>query len=264
MNAEKNIKNQAREILKNGNFGKAVGVFAVLMMFVLLIYLCRYFLICTAVGEAYFEDGHALSFDETVRLITINTLTWIFAVFCSPVINGFLRFYFNSSKTGDGVFSDIFYYFDSKRLYANAMLFNLNLLIRFLPCLVLLTSAIIFFSQGDMFYTVVGCVIAALFIVLFFALFLRYFAAFGLFFSDDSQKSSEYFKKSAVIMKRYRKSVLKLILSFIGWIILSIVIIPLIYTVPYFAMSMLTSLKWIMYNESRTDALQTAVSLDNN
>lgn len=258
MNAEKNIKNQAREILRNGNFGKVVGVFAVLMMFVLLIYLCRYFLICTALGEAYFEDGHALSSDETVRLITINTLTWIFAVFCSPVINGFLRFYFNTAKTGDGVFSDIFYYFDNKRLYANAMLFNLNLLIRFLPCLVLSISAIILFSLGDTFYIVIGCVIAALFIVLFFALFLRYFASFGLFLSDDSQKSSEYFKKSVVIMKRYRKSVLKLILSFTGWIILSIVIVPLIYTVPYFAMSMLTSLKWIMYNESRTDALKTA------
>ena len=264
MNAEKNIKNQAREILRNGNFGKAVGVFTVLMMFVILIYLCRYFLICAAVGEAYFEDGHALSADEAVRLVIINTLTRIFAVFCSPVINGFLRFYFNTAKTGDGVFSDIFYYFDSKRLYASAMLFNLNLIIRFLPCYVLLTSAIIFFLFSNTFYTVVGCVMAFSFIVLFFALFLRYFAAFGLYFSNENQKPSEYFKKSAVIMKRYRKSVLRLIFSFIGWIILSIVIIPLIYTVPYFAMSMLTSLKWIMYNESRTDALQTAVSLDNN
>ena len=261
MNAEKNIKNQARVILRNGNFTKGIGVFTVLMMFVILIYLCRYFLICAAVGEEYFDNGHALSADEAVRLVTINTLTWIFAIFCSPVINGFLRFYFNTAKTGDGVFSDIFYYFDSKRLYASAMLFNLNLLIRFLPCYVLLTSAIIFFSLCNTLYTVVGCVMAFSFIVLFFALFLRYFAAFGLYFSNENQKPSEYFKKSAVIMKRYRKSVLKLIFSFIGWIILSIVIIPLIYTVPYFAMSLSVSLKWIMYNESRTNAVQTAEAL---
>ena len=70
--------------------------------------------------------------------------------------------------------------------------------------------------------------------VLLFFIMLRYYAAPVLSVADEEMDASEAIHMSCVIYKRTMLDFIYLFFSFAGWILLSLIFIPLVFTMPYF------------------------------
>ncbi len=72
-------------------------------------------------------------------------------------------------------------------------------------------------------------------ILVFFA--LKYYLCIFLFVSNDSMHPAEAINMSTIISKRTGPDFFGLVISFTGWIILSFLVLPLIFILPYFITS---------------------------
>ena len=144
----------------------------------------------------------------------------------------------------------IFRYFSSLSEYKRALHFILILTCKLggAAVILLLPSFIVWMLSSERFYvwfdipfpvwtSSLGTLNSFLIIIAVFALLfiaLKYYLAPFLFISDDDIHPAEAVNMSTVISKRTGADFFGLVLSFIGWIILSLFIAPLIFTVPYF------------------------------
>lgn len=179
--------------------------------------------------------------------------TVIYAVICilliSPVALGLIRYFWRMLF---GAFDSpiaVFYYLSEKRLYVKAMKLVLSLTLK-----LLLYGAIIFvpvallwlFSQGfiyealgmhiPLWSTYLESVLSYLYYfgaVILTAVMLRYYIAPVLFVADENMDSSEAIHMAAVISRKTYLDFVFIIFSFILWILLSVFIIPLVFTLPY-------------------------------
>ena len=83
-------------------------------------------------------------------------------------------------------------------------------------------------------------------VILLFNRVLQYFAAPFLFVTRGTV--SESIALSVRVMNGYKSSVLRLLLSFLGWALLCVFAFPLIYVLPYITETLLVAAKWIVYN----------------
>ena len=247
MSAEAIIKKQARDTLKN-NFPKAV--------IALLIVLLPYYIVdgCTTVISCIFSF---LISDSGLRSILIYTLGYTFEIlaffFFSPVINGYIRAYYNTSYTGSMDLTDLYWYFEGDR-YKKALAMNLGSLLRLLlPAAILYLPLIlfeIFCAQTDSFYgsllyTDTFFILSALSTTALFIYSLRYFTAYTISCDIESLTPKQAFEYSKHIMSGRTGSMSKLVLSFIPWLLLCLLVLPALYVIPYLTQSVCISAKWM-------------------
>lgn len=211
--------------------------------------------VCTVLLLVYFTGDILASLISmpfgTTGYILFFALFTVFALF--PLILG-ATYYFRRLLWGstDSALI-IFKFFSSVQLYKRAI--NLSLLLAlkliaaavvlFLPCLlVLLLSSEWLYAFFDMSlpiwasnmwvlnsFLVIFAVLALCFVM------LKYYLSAFLLVCDENMTAAEAVNMSTIISKRSGANFVGLIMSFAPWILLSLLVAPLIFTLPYFIAS---------------------------
>ncbi len=236
------VKKNAREALR-GNYLKCVAISCVLI-FSFLIFALAESLVATVLGN--------------IVCIIFSIAAWIFVL--APLILGVCYFYRRLIWESDDNLLIIFKYFSSTSEYKRALhliaILTLKLIyalsILFFPCLIVwIFSSTWFYDLFDVSIPVWTSgllslnsflVTIAAFLLCFFM--LKYYISVFLFVSNDTIHPAEAVNMSNIISRRTGGDFFGLVLSFTGWILLSFLVIPLIFTVPYFFASYCTHCRY--------------------
>lgn len=176
---------------------------------------------------------------------------FVFAVsllFASPLFLGCYRLFLLIARNEKPRCMEIFYYFQN-RLYKAALSFGFSLFLRvlarfvlsFIPlAAVLLLSVFTSFKNIDIIWGTAIISIAAVFgIALFVYLSVSLFYAPIAFTLLPTVSTSSHFRRSKEICRKQKGEIILFFLSFIPWYLLCFFIIPIIWAVPYFSVSMI-------------------------
>lgn len=167
-----------------------------------------------------------------------------------PLFHGLIRFFWRMLFGADDSPVSVFYFFSGKKEYMRAMRLITGLCLRlvFFGIILFLPSVIVDIFGGVKIYDLLDIPIPlwtsnlyylSLFLktvasVLLFFIMLRYYAAPILSVADEEMEAAEAIHMSSVIYKRTMLDFIYLFFSFAGWILLSLAVIPLVFTMPYF------------------------------
>ena len=248
LSAEAIIKSQARDTLKK-NYVRAV--------IALLIVLLPYYIIdgATTILSCLFSF---LISDDALRSAVIYSFGYTVEIlaffFFSPVLNGYIRAFYNASYTGEIDLADVYYYFAEGR-YKTALKLNLGYIARLLlPAAVLYLPLVLFevFSasiggdfHGSVLYNDVFFILSALATTALFMYSLRYFIIFTIPADVENITAKQAFTYSRYVMKNNTAKTNRLVLSFIPWMLLCLLVLPALYVIPYMTQSLCISAKWM-------------------
>ncbi len=175
------------------------------------------------------------------------TLMCIFLI--APLFLGLLRFIWRMLFSANDNPISVFFYFSNKLNYTKALIFIFLLIFKAIPIGLLLFSPIfiIWIATRGFFYEMLDITIpiwsanlnSILKILIVFSIvslvfyMLRFYIAPILFVADENMDVSETLHMSTVISRKSSLDFIYLISSFIGWIVISALVIPLIFTLPY-------------------------------
>lgn len=193
----------------------------------------------------------ASAFAAEVGFFVALILLFVFAL--SPLALGVLYYFRRLIWDSEDSVLIIFKYFSSAKEYKRALVFTLMLfsklavtaLIVFSPCI------IIWLLSNDSVYEAFGfslpiwasnlwalnsfVMIIAVFALIFIT--LKFYLSPFIFVSNDDIDPAEAVNMSTIISKRTGGDFFGLVLSFAGWILLSLFVAPLVFTLPYFVAS---------------------------
>lgn len=255
MKIEKTIRKQAKKKLEN-NWVSAVSALFVLFGFAVALILLFESLI--NIFKVYDINGE-LKESSTTALAIILVLTVAIGVFISPVKNGFLKYFYCLSNTGEGDLRSVFYFFFRSKRYIKTVLFNLiifcisilNMLITLLPYGILK----IIDNSVDIFPTVeaeqVGYIIYSILfgigITAGIVLSLRLIFVEFLYIDKENKGVGYFFGKKAIKLSiKHNKDYIILVFTFLPWIMLCFFVLPALYVIPYLTESLATSSKWLI------------------
>lgn len=261
MTTEKTIKLQAKKSLAGNwcNIIAAVVLWCVLLITVDVVGTLSGFLLGVYNGSGEL----VMTGNKKILLNFIYIGEFVVLVFFSPIINGIFKMFSNVSLYGRTEIYDAFFYFRNSYRYFKACVFNLilasifmffNALTRF--AYGLLESAVGRSLQeiADFDIISVMLVFAMVAVVVLNILFYLIFVHYQLF-------TFAYFDNISILMCvfgmygfafRHLGSAIKMIFSFIGWILLCFFVVPAFYVLPYMAVSMADSAKWLFaYDKDR-------------
>ncbi len=186
-------------------------------------------------------------------LVTVNTITILFTVFGTFVISlGVFRVFWRIALGEKPDITEVFYYFSSKNVFGSAVGLAATVLGRIIVFgfLISIPSMIIDFIAGgyinDLFGIATPLWMSNLWIFAFmlrvvalavtvFIVLRHYLTPFLFVVSGDTEPFSVVFK--SVRVSRFSVSQFSgLIISLAGWIIVSVFVIPMIFTIPYMLM----------------------------
>lgn len=224
----------------------ALGGNWIFSIFAFCIVLFTYLIISNSVSVLDYIFGKYLS----EIAIVIGTLFILL-----PLTLGLLRYFWRLLFGSRDNPISVFYYFSDKLLYKKSMTLIFSLFIKFLLWYIILNIPLLItkFMAGNFIYdmvdipipvwtanlTNVGKFLKIISSVLIFFIMMRYYLSPMLFIADDNIESAEAIHMSTVISKKTSVDYIYLILSFFGWFLLSILIIPVIFVLPYFITSYL-------------------------
>lgn len=256
------IKAEARLSLKD-KWPKALGIGALALSSFCLIYVffsMLYLMFSGALGSTW---GMVLS---------LIPAFFIWQFFCVPLLYGVLRWFWFTASGEDIPVNEIFFYFSRTREYIRSISLGFRIFCRivgilfvcFLPSGIIsvlcrpalydmLNFAMPFFvsslwSLGNVL-TLFGTILSTI-------LLLRYFAAPILMINDNNISPQEALHLSSIISKQVNGKTFGFLLSFFGWAILSLLVIPLLYILPFFMASYAIYCKYIIENYNRVAELQ--------
>lgn len=254
MKAEVMVKEQARKILKNGNWCSAVVTF-----FVLLSVLCFSIIISELVYIFQPDENIDLSNMFIVGILFIFEIAAVaFIVFLSPVYTGVIRYYNLLAYNKEADISQVFYYLTKER-YFQTLSFNISLMgryiahgiVSFIPSILCGGAAGVLSnmypgSLASSVMIILNVFISFTCLVLFYAVTRKYFMASYLFVNDDINiYRKDCVKASKILMRNNTVRPVKLLISFIPWFLLCFFVFPLIYVVPYYNQAKSLSSRWI-------------------
>lgn len=249
MSAEKVIKKQARDALKH-NYPKAIIAMVVALLPVYMIDGATTVISCSFIK--LFADNDTMR-DALIYGIGYSA-EFILGFLFSPVINGFIRAFYRNGYTQDMDLKDLFHYFEGGR-YMKTLGLNIRFILRMLiPVLLLYLPLIIYeiicSSVGGDFY---GSIVYRDFFFLLSVLSaitttlysLKYFTVFTVCVENEDLSPQQVFNYSKYIMKNNTGSAAKLIFSFTPWLLLCLLILPMLYVIPYMTQSLCIAAKWM-------------------
>lgn len=251
------IKRTAKSQLKN-NWVPAIVV-AVLFMLVV-----NFFGVLLGLMISFFYGAHKLIMLLRIAISVIYGIT-VFSVVI-PLFHGMLRWFWYLGLEKKLPLGTLFYYFSEGRLYIKCLSFYILLLGKMLmvTALCLLPSALLrilpevlkYFienvdSYGMLFYFAsVALLILGLAVAL--VLSMKYFAAPVLAIIGEEKEIEEILTISRELQLS-KGSCVVFIASFLGWIAISYLGVPLLYTLPYFFTSYVVAVRFAVVNH-RYDA----------
>lgn len=231
------VKRASRKIFKENFIDSIVATIIVLMTWFICYYL---FVIVTLITES---------------AVSYAVLAFSFPFIVLPCCLGLVRYYW---RMASGVVDNpvcVFYYFSSRFLYAKALKLLLSLLFRtvfcfaifYLPALVLeLITGSWLYKTLDVTMPIWTVNLSNLIYFLYFIAFvatvfsmLKFYMAPMLLVADENMDPAEALHMSSVVSKRTSLDFVFLCLSFLGWILLSLLSMPLIFTLPYMILAYL-------------------------
>lgn len=256
------VKHQAKTALNN-KWPAAVAIGAILLsMLCLLIVVFSIF--CTVFSN-YF--GNAVS-----SFLSVIPLLLIGQFFSMPLVYGMLRWFWFTVQGASVPISEIFCYFSNGREYARAISLSFRVFCRVVAIIVLcyLPSIIItlvcqpeiynFFGFPMPYFVSslwgIGNMMEVFGAILSVILLLRYFAAPILMINNSDISPQEALHLSVIISKQANGKTFLFLLSFIGWAILSLLVLPLLYAAPYFLASYSVYCKHLIDNYNNIVSIQ--------
>ncbi len=255
MKIERIIRNQAKDKLKN-NWTGAVSALFVFFGFVIALVLL--FEILISIFKVYDINGDfKKSAETTLNVILVVTLAA--GMFLTPVKNGFFKYFYELSNTGESNLRTVFYFFFGIKRYFKTVLFNLiimgitilNITITLLPYWILkiIDIAVDLFPNvaaeqtGFIIYSILlGLGITAGIILSLRLIFIEF-----LYIYKDNMNLGFYFgKKATKLSIKHHKDYIILVFTFTLWIILCFFVFPALYVIPYLTESLATSSKWLI------------------
>ncbi len=234
------IKNMAKSSLKE-KWPQAIGIGALLLSI-----LCIHVVLLQIVAlllEGVVGENYA-------SLIAIATVVILGQFFCMPILYGALRWFWYTSRESDLPISEIFFYLANGKSYLRALSLSFRVFVRIMCVLFLcyIPSITVIILRSPKTYElfdssmpywvesfwILGSLLNLLGFVASFFLLLRYFAAPILMINDNAVSPQEALHLSVIISKNANGKTLGFILSFFAWYLLSLLYLPLIFTLPYF------------------------------
>lgn len=225
------VKITAKTALK-GNMLKSV--------FAVSIFLFCYFICNYSAGIFSYTGNSTVSY-------VLFTLMCIFLI--APLFLGLLRFIWRLLFSANDNPIAVFYYLSDKEHYRKAMKFVFQLIFKAIPMVLLIFFPIflIWIVTQGFFYEILDITIplwtanlnSLLKILIAFAVvgilfyMLKFYIAPILFVADEEMDVLETLHMSSVISRKASLDFIYLISSFLGWIAISVLVIPLIFTLPY-------------------------------
>ncbi|MBE6823738.1 MAG: DUF975 family protein [Ruminococcaceae bacterium] len=248
MSAEKIIKSQARKKLSDGGFAKALivlGIIAVCYMMVECISSVFYY-----INEAF---KHSDAF-EFILQVTSGSITTICLLLLSPIVIGYFKMLYNEQKEYD--INDAVYYLLNFKRYIKAVMFVFSLVVRLLlPTAICYIPVISLYainafmlknSMNETLFTITVIVLIIFSTTAFLLYSTRYFLSIKLFCEDENQQMSYYFLTSKIIMNGHANALIKLVGSFVPWLLLCVTVLPLLYVLPYMTQAICISGNWLL------------------
>ena len=240
MSTEKIIKKQARLALR-GNWSVMIAAVAVVCTVLILIEALFYFF-CFFSGIVNVNTGAVVKF-----LLILNI---------SPLINGVVRLFCNASLGKDADIFELFYFFRSAKRYLKTLLVNFVLMLiysvlsyafdaYFYASQALNADLIRDFNFNLITLALVGAFLATVIIKAAVFLLFAYYPTIAYSFNDSLPARRYMFGFIGFSFRHFAESA-KLVLSLVGWIVFScLLVVPVIYTLPYAGVSAATSAKWL-------------------
>ncbi len=203
----------------------------------------------------------AAAFSTEVVYVTFGVVMFFVGI---PLILGVLRYFWGLCTESSITLAEVFFYFSSLAKYKKAVAFLgllfgklflqavalllpsiiIDLMSRF-PSVIFADSATpIWFSNLWIFSLVLRVI--AYCIIAFIA--LRYYPAFFMFVSQDDLNIKGILEKSYIISRFFAGDFLSLTTSLLGWVVLSVFFVPLIFTLPYMFMCYMVHSRYCAVN----------------
>ncbi len=213
---------------------------------------------CILVLFAYFIVSVTSGF---VSFVLNDYAAYVFLGLCAifllfPLILGLIKFFWRFIFGADDSPVSVFSYFSGKAEYKRALRLTVSLALRaagfglllFFPAILVdlfsgvkvydfLNIPIPLWTSNFGYLSVFLKTLAS--VALFFIM-LKYYLAPFLIVADENMEVGEAIHMSSTVSKNVMLDIIYLFLSFLGWIALSVLIVPLVFTMPY----MLTSLSF--------------------
>lgn len=248
MAAEAIVKSQARGILKH-NFVRAIIALAIICV--------PYYIIDGTTTVISCLVPQFVS-DETLCMIIVYSIGYpvevIMGFLFSPILNGYIRAFYKAAYSETIDLKDVFFYFRSGH-YGNALSLNIRVVIRMIIPVLIFYAPLIAYEiiasnlakdfYGTVFYTDFYFILAVLSTVSTTLYSLRYFTVFTVSADNPEFTPKQVFQYNQYIMKHRTGSAAKLVFSFTPWMLLCLLILPMLYVIPYMTMSLCVSAKWM-------------------
>lgn len=213
----------------------------------------------------------------SVILCVVSVILLVLVVL--PLLLGSLRCFWLIMWDEKGIIGEIFYYFSSKAQYLKAIKMFWLLIFRalwtgailLLPSIItdVLSSAKIYelFHYSAPSWTsnlwVVSVFLKTLAGVILLAIMVKYYLALFLIIADEQMDVREAIHKSTILSKATGMDFIALILSFSGWILLSLFVFPLVATIPYFMVSYMVHSRFSVANYNKVAGELSGADSDN-
>lgn len=261
MSTENTIKQQTKKLLA-GNWSSIIAS---------VILACVVFIAVDTIGTltafllgVYNGSGELVSSSNKQSLLNyIYIGEYVVFIFLSPIINGIFKMFCNVSLYGKTEISDTFFYFRNTCKYFKTCAFNL-----ILSSIFMLLSALTDFAykcledavgrnlQDLANFDIISVMLISVMLVvialkiLFYFIFVHYQLFTYATFDNISIIKSVFGMYGFTF--RHLASAIKMMFSFIGWILLCFFVVPAFYVLPYLGVSMANSAKWLFaYDKDR-------------
>ncbi len=179
--------------------------------------------------------------------IILLIISYILLLF--PLYFGLLRFFWRLIHGSIDLPLSVFYYFSAFKLYKRALKFVLTLLFKILTISIFVflpVAAALLISKGIIF-DFLGAnvpiwtanldasmgIINFVAVIILISILLKYHLVPLLLVADEDMDVDEAFNMSVIISKKANIEFISLVFSFFWWILLSLFVIPLVFTLPY-------------------------------
>ena len=266
------IKNNARKSLKH-HWGRAIGILLFLFCVNALFLLLEQFF-CYLLSLNLTEDPALVVdlFHGQIRLSSsMAIITACFAVvsfvITTPLMFGMTKWYFHQVGGDRPALQTLFTYFYGIRDLFRSIALRFILAVRatLWALLFAIPPAAIFWGAWQISFwnssyaalllavlSVLAGIVAIAMAVLWFCWIQRYFLVDYLFVSDSGLGLHAMIRKSVRIMKNHRCQTAALYGSFIPWLLLSVLVAPFLFVLPYLAASMAIHARVLIEQDQRS------------
>ncbi len=211
---------------------------------------------CLTVVFSYFISALSIGYiAEVAGDIAAYLLLGIIAFFMlAPLLLGVIRFFWRLIFGADDKPLSVFYWFSDGLKYKRALKLIAALALRALlfGLILFLPALIVDFFTGGTFYELfdlsiplwtenlyyLSIFLKTIATVLLLFIMAKYYLAPFLIIADENMEIDEAVHMSSVIAKNTMLDYIYLIFSFFGWFIISVLVFPLVFTMPYFITSL--------------------------